>query len=49
MVEWQKHGDFGSFPAVQWKLHNITRLKAHNPTKHRQEIKRLKTYFGITE
>jgi len=47
--QWEKcaYTDFRNFPAVHWKLHNIIKLKAHNPIKHMREVKRLKTYFGI--
>ena len=29
--------DFGRFPAVQWKLQNLRKLKEANPEKHRQQ------------
>jgi predicted nucleotidyltransferase component of viral defense system len=41
--------DFKDFPSVQWKLLNITTLKTQNPAKHRQEVNRLKHYFGMED
>jgi len=34
--------DFERFPAVQWKLHNLQKLKTNNPEKHRQQYEALK-------
>lgn len=34
--------DLETFPAVQWKLQNIRRLKENNPTKHRDQWEALK-------
>lgn len=34
--------DFARFPAVQWKLHNIQKLKEKNPDKHRQQYEALR-------
>jgi len=41
------YSDFRDFPSVQWKLLNINRLKTQNPVKHRQEVERLKRFFGM--
>ncbi len=47
--QWEKSGynDFRDFPSVQWKLLNVNKLKTQNPVKHRQEVERLKSYFGM--
>lgn len=34
--------DFERFPAVQWKLHNLRKLKESNPDKHKQLYETLK-------
>ena len=34
--------DFERFPAVQWKLRNLEKLKAQNPTKHQAQYDELK-------
>lgn len=34
--------DFEQFPAVQWKLRNLEKLKAQNPTKHQEHFNELK-------
>lgn len=34
--------DFERFPAVQWKLHNLHKLKESNPDKHKQLYEALK-------
>ena len=48
-LQWEKsaYSDFRDFPSVQWKLLNINKLKTQNPAKHRQEVKKLKSYFGM--
>jgi len=33
--------DFGKFPAIQWKLLNIMRLKEQNPSKHKMQQREL--------
>jgi predicted nucleotidyltransferase component of viral defense system len=33
--------DFARFPAVQWKLHNLEKLKTTNPDKHAEQYKAL--------
>ncbi len=47
--QWRKsaYSDFSDFPSVQWKLLNVNKLKTQNPAKHRQEVDRLKGYFGM--
>ena len=30
--------DFGDYPAVQWKLQNLQKLKEANPEKHREQL-----------
>ena len=47
--QWEKsvYSDFRDFPSVQWKLLNIYKLKTQNPAKHRQEVNKLKAYFGM--
>lgn len=37
--------DFRSFPAIQWKLVNVRRLKAQNPTKHEVMLYELENRF----
>ncbi len=41
---WSEYGfdDFEKFPAVQWKLQNIQKLKAVNPAKHQDQLEALK-------
>jgi predicted nucleotidyltransferase component of viral defense system len=41
---WMEYGfaEFEKFPAVQWKLQNIRRLKETNPLKHQNQLKALK-------
>jgi len=39
--------DFEDFPAVQWKLQNLQKLKETNPEKHSSEFKKLKKQFSI--
>lgn len=34
--------DFRSFPAVQWKLQNLSRLKSEDPEKHLRGVNYLK-------
>jgi hypothetical protein len=34
--------DFEKFPAVQWKLQNLQKLKDANPDKHREQYQALK-------
>ena len=34
--------DFERFPAVQWKLQNLRKLKSNNPEKHKQLYEALK-------
>lgn len=47
--QWEKsaYSDFRDFPSVQWKLLNVNKLKTQNSAKHRQEVDRLKVYFGM--
>ncbi len=47
--QWESsaYNDFMEFPSVQWKLQNVNKLKTQNPTKHLQEVNKLKDYFGI--
>jgi hypothetical protein len=46
--EWEitDYAKFKNYPSIQWKLLNINKLKGANPTKHRQEVKRLGEYFS---
>lgn len=34
--------DFARFPAVQWKLHNLVKLKTTNPDKHLEQYEELR-------
>ena len=34
--------DYERFPAVQWKLQNLQKLKTNNPDKHREQYEALK-------
>jgi hypothetical protein len=47
--EWEitDYPTFDHYPSIQWKLLNINKLKETNPTKHKQEIKRLRQYFNL--
>lgn len=38
--------DFRQFPAVQWKLKNINRLKKQNPVKHKKLYNKLEIEFS---
>jgi len=38
--------DFSQFPAVQWKLQNINKLKKQNPVKHKQLYEKLEMEFS---
>lgn len=46
--QWEnsKYSHFKNFPSIQWKLFNISKLKVQNPAKHKQEVEKLKNYFG---
>ncbi|TLF47023.1 nucleotidyl transferase AbiEii/AbiGii toxin family protein [Maribacter aurantiacus] len=37
--------DFKDFPAVQWKLQNLNRLKEADPEKHQEQLRLLKEAF----
>ena len=37
--------DFERFPAIQWKLRNLRKLKENNPDKHKKYYEALKTKF----
>ena len=37
--------NFKDYPAVQWKLQNLQKLKETNPDKHNEQLKKLKTQF----
>jgi len=41
---WAEYGfsDFEKFPAIQWKLQNIRKLKTSKPAKHQEQLERLK-------
>jgi hypothetical protein len=41
------YADFQYFPAIQWKLININKLKLENPAKCRENSKKLEKVFGI--
>ena len=41
-------GDLSHFPAVQWKMQNIQKLKVRNPLKHQEGVKKLADFLGIT-
>lgn len=41
--------DFSQFPAVQWKLQNLNKLKEQNPTKHKELCKKLEIEFSNNE
>jgi len=47
--DWQnsEYADFQDFPAIQWKLLNINKLKFENPAKFRENSKKLEEAFGI--
>jgi len=40
--------DFEQFPAMQWKLQNLVRLKETNLKKHQDQLEALKTHFWGT-
>ena len=40
-------GDLSHFPAVQWTIQNIQKLKARNPLKHQEGVKKLADFLGI--
>ena len=37
--------DFEDYPAIQWKLQNLRKLKETNPDKHSEQLKKLKSIF----
>src|SRR5665811_188052 len=37
--------NFENYPAVQWKLQNLKKLKETNPKKHGEQLKKLKSKF----
>ena len=41
-------GDLSHFPAVQWKMQNIQKLKVRNPLKHQEGVKKLADFLSIT-
>lgn len=41
------HFDYGRFPGIQWKLHNIRRLIEENPSKHELHLNELKNIFNL--
>lgn len=45
--DWSKccAGDLSKYPSVKWKLQNISKLKSKNPTKHKEGIDKLISYF----
>jgi predicted nucleotidyltransferase component of viral defense system len=47
--QWENSGysDLRDFPAVNWKLLNINKLKTQNPAKHNKEVGKLKVHFGL--
>lgn len=38
--------DYERFPAVQWKLQNLQKLKTNNPDKHREQYEALKSVLN---
>lgn len=48
---WSQYGfgDFERFPAVQWKLQNIRRLKDTNPLKHGSQLEALRRVLGLAD
>ncbi|KAA6324849.1 hypothetical protein EZS27_025869 [termite gut metagenome] len=46
---WEKSDyiKFKDFPAIQWKLLNINKLKSTNPNKHNLKVEKLKNYFNM--
>jgi hypothetical protein len=49
--EWTAYGyaEFEKFPALQWKLQNIRKLKESNPAKHGEQLATLKERLGQSE
>jgi predicted nucleotidyltransferase component of viral defense system len=47
--DWYKcyAGNLSMYPSVQWKLLNITKLKAGNPAKFNQGIEKLRHFFSM--
>lgn len=47
--QWENsaYGDLKEMPSVQWKLLNINKLKLQNPTKHKREVSKLKSFWGM--
>ena len=48
---WAEFGyaEFEKFPALQWKLRNIRKLKESNPAKHAEQLAALKERLGQSE
>lgn len=42
-----EHLNFQRFPAIQWKLQNIEKLKTSNPQKHKELIVRLQEHLQV--
>jgi hypothetical protein len=44
--EWEitDYAKFKDYPSIQWKLHNINKLKEINPKKHKQGVEKLMDY-----
>ena len=45
--DWSKccAGDLSNYPSVRWKLQNIAKLKSSNPTKYKEGVDKLISYF----
>ena len=39
--------NFSKFPAVQWKLLNINKLKKSNPAKHKMQVEKLENALKL--
>lgn len=44
---WDKY-DFERFPAVQWKLQNLQKLRDNNPQKYREQCESLEKALGVS-
>lgn len=48
---WEEYGyaEFEKFPALQWKLKNILKLKEANLSKHQEQLEALKNRLGLAD
>ena len=45
LLQFFEYQEYLQFPSIQWKIHNINKLRKSNPTKHGENVKKLEKYF----